>query len=64
MSSVFIQVQLGHKTNEEGSYPLNLLVNAMDIDLLLSTPSQKFSDDLLEIQKAANSILLKNYTVR
>ena len=34
MSSVFAQVQLGHKTNKEGSHPLNLLADAMDIDLL------------------------------
>ena len=37
MSPAFTQVQLGYKINKEGSYPLNLLVNIMDINS--STPS-------------------------
>jgi hypothetical protein len=46
VSSVFAQVQSGHKINE-GSHPLNhtlLSVDAMDIDSSSSAPPQKFGD--------------------
>ncbi len=47
VSSAFAQVRPGHRANEEGSRPLNhilLSVDAMDIDLSLSAPPQKFDE--------------------